>query len=71
MVWGCTLGEWEIHVWEETLCILRKVPQKMAKVVIYSSPFCGFCFRAKGLLNKKGAAFDAKGELDALLSADS
>ena len=30
----------------------------MAKVEIYTSPFCGFCYRAKGLLEDKGVEFD-------------
>lgn len=30
----------------------------MAKVEIYTSPFCGFCFRAKGLLDSKGVSFE-------------
>jgi len=30
----------------------------MAKIEIYTSPFCGFCWRAKSLLQDKGAAFD-------------
>lgn len=30
----------------------------MAKVEIYTTPFCGYCARAKGLLDKKGAAYD-------------
>ena len=30
----------------------------MAKVEIYSSPFCGFCFRAKELLQAKGIDFE-------------
>jgi glutaredoxin 3 len=30
----------------------------MAQVEIYSSPFCGFCYRAKRLLESKGVAFD-------------
>ncbi|MBT3916370.1 MAG: glutaredoxin 3 [Rhodospirillaceae bacterium] len=30
----------------------------MAKVEIYTSPFCGFCYRAKGLLENKGVDFD-------------
>lgn len=29
----------------------------MAKIEIYSSPFCGFCHRAKRLLAQKGASF--------------
>lgn len=29
----------------------------MAKVEVYSSMFCGFCYRAKKLLEKKGVAF--------------
>ena len=30
----------------------------MAKVEIYTSPFCGYCFRAKRLLDGKGVAFE-------------
>ena len=30
----------------------------MAKVDIYTSPFCGFCYRAKGLLDDKGVEFN-------------
>ena len=30
----------------------------MAKVEIYTTPFCGHCARAKGLLEQKGAAYD-------------
>jgi glutaredoxin 3 len=30
----------------------------VAKVEIYTSPFCGFCYRAKGLLENKGVDFD-------------
>ena len=29
----------------------------MANVEIYTSPFCGYCHRAKALLHKKGATF--------------
>jgi glutaredoxin 3 len=29
----------------------------MAKVEIYTSPFCGYCHRAKQLLRQKGVAF--------------
>ncbi len=29
----------------------------MAKIEIYTSPFCGYCSRAKRLLEKKSAAF--------------
>jgi len=29
----------------------------MAKIEIYTSPFCGYCHRAKALLAQKGAAF--------------
>ena len=29
----------------------------MAKIEIYTSPLCGYCYRAKALLTKKGAAF--------------
>jgi glutaredoxin 3 len=30
----------------------------VAKVEIYTSPFCGFCYRAKGLLEDKGVEFE-------------
>ena len=30
----------------------------MAKIEIYSSPLCGFCHRAKGLLNRKNVEFE-------------
>ncbi len=30
----------------------------MAKIEIYSSPLCGFCHQAKGLLQSKDAAFE-------------
>lgn len=29
----------------------------MATVEIYTSPFCGFCFRAKRLLDQKGVSY--------------
>lgn len=29
----------------------------MADIEIYSSPICGFCYRAKSLLDQKGASF--------------
>ena len=29
----------------------------MAKIEIYTSPFCGYCHRAKRLLKSKGAAY--------------
>jgi glutaredoxin 3 len=30
----------------------------MARVEIYSTMFCGYCARAKGLLDKKGVAYE-------------
>jgi len=30
----------------------------MSKVEIYTSPFCGYCFRAKRLLEAKGVPFE-------------
>ena len=30
----------------------------MAKIDIYTTPWCGYCARAKGLLDKKGAAYN-------------
>jgi glutaredoxin 3 len=29
----------------------------MAKIEIYTTPWCGYCARAKALLEKKGAAY--------------
>ena len=29
----------------------------MAKIEIYTTPWCGYCARAKGLLEKKGATY--------------
>ena len=39
----------------------------MKKVEIYTSPLCGFCHRAKSLLNQKGVEFD---ETDVLSNHD-
>jgi glutaredoxin 3 len=36
----------------------------MAKIEIYTTPFCGYCARAKGLLDSKGAAYD---EMDVMM----
>jgi len=36
----------------------------MAKVEIYTTPFCGFCARAKSLLDSKGAAYQ---EMDVMM----
>jgi len=36
----------------------------MAKVEIYTTPICGFCFRAKSLLTKKGVEFE---EIDVMM----
>ena len=30
----------------------------MAKIEIYTSPLCGFCYRAKELLRSKGVVFE-------------
>ena len=42
----------------------------MAKIEIYTTPFCGYCARAKSLLDSKGdlAALEQAGKLDALLA---
>lgn len=37
----------------------------MAEIEIYTTPFCPFCWRAKRLLQDKGAAYT---EIDVLLS---
>ncbi len=36
----------------------------MAKIEMYTTPFCGYCARAKSLLEKKGAAFE---EVDVMM----
>lgn len=36
----------------------------MAKIEIYTTPFCGYCARAKGLLDKKGASYE---EMDVMM----
>jgi glutaredoxin 3 len=36
----------------------------MAKIEIYTTPFCGYCARAKSLLDHKGAAYD---EMDVMM----
>jgi glutaredoxin 3 len=38
----------------------------MAKIEIYTTPWCGYCARAKGLLAKKGAAYN---EMDVMEDA--
>jgi len=38
----------------------------MARIEIYTTPFCGYCARAKGLLEKKGALYD---EMDVMEDA--
>ncbi len=30
----------------------------MARIEIYTTPFCGYCARAKSLLDRKGAAYE-------------
>lgn len=36
----------------------------MPKIEIYTTPFCPYCTRAKGLFARKGAAFD---EIDVMM----
>ena len=36
----------------------------MAKIEIYTTPFCGYCARAKGLLDRKRAAYE---EMDVMM----
>lgn len=38
-----------------------------ARVVVYSTPFCGYCSAAKRLLSAKGAAFT---EVDVMMDAE-
>lgn len=37
----------------------------MPRVTVYSSAFCGYCYRAKKLLQEKGVAFE---EIDVMMS---
>lgn len=39
----------------------------MAKVEIYTSPMCGYCSRAKALLDKKGAVYT---EVNVMMNSD-
>ena len=32
----------------------------MAKIEIYTTPFCGYCARAKALLDQKGATYEER-----------
>ena len=36
----------------------------MAKIEMYTTPFCGYCARAKRLLEKKGASYE---EMDVMM----
>ncbi len=45
----------------------RELAKVMAKVEIYTSPLCGYCFAAKRLLNNKGVDFI---EYDTLFKQD-
>ena len=36
----------------------------MAKIEMYTTPFCGYCARAKSLLEKKGASYE---EVDVMM----
>ncbi|HET6194503.1 MAG TPA: glutaredoxin 3 [Acetobacteraceae bacterium] len=36
----------------------------MAKIEIYTTPWCGYCARAKALLDKKGAAYEEMDVID-------
>jgi glutaredoxin 3 len=36
----------------------------MAKIEMYTTPFCGYCARAKSLLEKKGATYE---EMDVMM----
>jgi glutaredoxin 3 len=38
----------------------------VAKIEIYTTPICGYCARAKGLLKSKGAAYE---EIDVMRDA--
>ncbi len=42
----------------------------MAKIEIFTTPFCPYCFAAKNLLNKKNASYEEIGVSDPQLRAD-
>jgi len=37
----------------------------MPKIEIYTQPFCGYCYRAKSLLDDKGVAYE---EIDVMMN---
>jgi glutaredoxin 3 len=37
---------------------LSNVEDEMAKIEIYTTPWCGYCARAKALLDRKGIAYE-------------
>ncbi|HEX3945390.1 MAG TPA: glutaredoxin 3 [Rhizomicrobium sp.] len=39
----------------------------MPRIIIYTTPICPYCVRAKALLKKKGAAFE---EIDVFMNAE-
>jgi glutaredoxin 3 len=39
----------------------------LAKIEIYTTPFCPYCQRAKSLLQRKGATFE---EIDVMMDSD-
>lgn len=39
---------------------MAEAQNKEAKIVIYSSPTCGFCYMVKDYLKKKGYTFEEK-----------
>lgn len=42
-------------------------PMSNASILVYSSPFCGYCAAAKALLDRKGAVYS---EIDVLAEPD-
>ena len=42
----------------------------MAKIEIFTTPFCPYCFAAKNLLNKKNASYEEIGVSDSQKRAD-
>jgi glutaredoxin 3 len=46
---------------------LPVIADRMPKIKIYTTPICPYCFRAKALLQEKGAVFD---EVDVYMDSD-
>src|SRR3546814_4611502 len=53
-----TAYEMRISDWSSDVCSSDLTSEGMAKVEIYTKAFCGYCARAKRLLDDKGVAYE-------------